>query len=142
MGKEERRSDLHISNIPGPGSYSLKSSIGNGAKITISPKIVNKLNIVFPGPGAYYPKTEAILENVPRIGMSYASRAEIECAKQKFIPGPGAYSTFESVGGPSYTFGSGSRIDFSKGNTNPGPGNYNINSIIPNLPVYERSKKK
>lgn len=112
----------------------------------MSPRIEAKKPVVLvPGPGAYSPKSETILDKTPACGIGYGDRADLAETKKKIAPGPGAYSppTVKKEG-PKYGFGTSKRegIVGEKAKNVPGPGNYNIGSSVAELPSYEKSKMK
>ena len=125
MTREERKSPANSGNkyTPGPGTYNYKSTIGEGAKMGMSPKLSGgKASTIVPGPGTYDPKKEVILENKGTIGMPHCPRSGIGIGnKQGQTPGPGAYSTAETnLGGPKYSIGTGPRTKLEGNKNSPG----------------------
>ena len=86
---------------PGPGSYKEINSIGSGLKISMSSKLGYKGNInLSPGPGAYSPNINSVLETRQAPGIGYGSRLNLDSVNGKNIPGPGQYSNLSKGGSP------------------------------------------
>jgi len=144
MGSQKRpeMNNLAASKVPGPGNYSFKTAIGEGPKVIMQskPKPAKPAAIV-PGPGAYEPKPETVIEKTPSIGIGYGDRNTTKKEKVP-VPGPGAYAQPEKlITGPKYGFGTSKR-DEKKKVENPGPGNYSIPTTFASLPSYEKVKSK
>ena len=147
MGKETREEKSTVKMVPGPGTYTQKTSIGEGPKIGLSPRIEDiKKHMIVPGPGAYTPNSGIVLEGAPSAGMGYGTRADDSQQKKKaYVPGPGTYASAENKkDGPKFGFGTSERAGIVKTSTinNPGPGNYNVGSTVAVVPLYEKSKMK
>ena len=143
MGTEKRPELSGASKVPGPGSYATKSTVGDGPKAALSPRL-NPLKpvAVVPGPGTYEPKHDSVVEKVPASGIGYGERGALNAKKTTNVPGPGAYTNAGGLKtGPKFGFGTSQRTN-DKPSPNPGPGNYNVPSTIAALPSYEKSKSK
>ena len=147
MGVAQRNKSndtLSPKNSPGPGSYEVKSYLGEGPRVAIKQRANNDVakSLVIPGPGAYEPKLEAIARKYPDIGIGCGKRDDaIGSNSAANIPGPGYYPLNELGTGPKYGFGTGKRQP-NKFSDAPGPGHYEIPSRIGDgdLPPHERSK--
>ncbi len=145
MGTEKRAEISPKTQIPGPGNYAYKTTIGEGPKIGLSPRLEGKkATTLAPGPGAYNPKSDATIEKMPAPGMGYGSRSGLNAKSDLKVPGPGTYNSLISMKtGPKYGFGTGQRSSIQQGKDKvPGPGNYDVSASVESLPAYERSKMK
>lgn len=147
MGTDKRREEagnIARKNIPGPGAYLAKSYLCEGPKIGISSHPdKGKIRIaVQPGPGSYQPSFQSIISKSPAIGLGYGKRGGLESKATTTVPGPGAYAVSNNKQkGPKFGFGTSKRGPEKKPNQYPGPGNYKMQSLIGDLPSYEKSKK-
>jgi hypothetical protein len=143
MGNEKRPEVTGKNKVPGPGSYPSKSTVGEGPKIGLSPRINPlKPTAIVPGPGAYEPKHNAVVDKTPSPGIGYGDRNSLQTKTTTNVPGPGAYvSTDMKASAPKFGFGTSQRVT-QKANPNPGPGNYSLPPTLPELPSYEKSKSK
>ena len=91
FGKDDR-SQSTIDEVPGPGQYPYKSSVGEGPKISIADKLYydpnSKERKHMPGPGEYNLKSEP---NGPYYSIGTSQRPEM--VKKKDSPGPADYKT-------------------------------------------------
>ena len=90
---------------PAPGSYELKSRVGEGPKFIVGQKLGSSLssNRIGPGPGAYYPSKPTDVSSSysmgsrAKFGMSIAVHPEDGTHEKihdiaSFAPGPGTYT--------------------------------------------------
>lgn len=146
MGSEQRSKlsqSMEVTKTPGPGSYSLKSYVGEGPKVGFKARNNNSgLSISkVPGPGAYQPNISAIIQKPPSIGLGRERRDNlISRSDNAKVPGPGTYSVNDKIGGPKFGFGTSKRVA-EKLSDAPGPGKYDLPMTIGDLPPHERSKR-
>eukprot|EP00826_Nyctotherus_ovalis_P002828 TRINITY_DN10569_c0_g1_i4.p2 TRINITY_DN10569_c0_g1~~TRINITY_DN10569_c0_g1_i4.p2 ORF type:complete len:116 (-),score=32.61 TRINITY_DN10569_c0_g1_i4:79-426(-) len=115
--------------------------MGKGPKVTIGEKLHSSAkSVAGPGPGAYSPNKEAVLERKAAVGIGYGARTGMSFGA-KGGAGPGAYSTAELKWGGGFTFGKSLR-DNDADTLGPGPAKYEIPSTVPDLPAYEKAKMK
>jgi len=99
----EQRGRKYSKNVPGPGQYTLNTSIGGGPMFSISLKTKNFADTskhhAFPGPANYSPNFKALYRN-----CSYTMRSRPNTAKVDSNPGPGNYNlrTEKSLMAPTY----------------------------------------
>ena len=114
---------------PGPGQYPYKSSVGEGAKITIGEKLpydpTTKELEQIPGPGNYKLKDGP---NGPLYSIGTSQRQEL--AKKTDGPGPAGYTLDKGTKAtknknPEWKIGTGERKDLASGDKDvPGAGEY------------------
>lgn len=103
IGTELRSKSSGRHDIPGPGQYELKTTVGkSGPKYTMSSKSGNvdmSKYVVSPGPGIYTPKYNAMYKS-----FSYSMSSRPNSAKTYMTPGPGNYNVRvdKSMQVPSY----------------------------------------
>jgi len=144
MGTEKRNQNSEtadLKNRPGPGQYLTKSFVGEGPKIGIKARGPEKelSKSIAPGPGAYQPKLDAIIQKPPAVGLGKGSRDGAFNSKAAAVPGPGAYASEIKKEGPKFGFGTSKRNE-AKPSAVPGPGNYAVPTTIGELPPHEKSK--
>lgn len=89
------RSDLrNASPAPGPGSYKLPSTIGEGPKPVLIGKVKQEIPQNTPGPGQYNPKRRDSLK-------SYSFGVKTENKIRSDSPGPGKYEILNRHEGAS-----------------------------------------
>ena len=116
--------------------------MGEGTKVIIGERFRSKSHSTFPpGPGAYNPNKDLILEKKASIGIGYGNRMGVKSDPKAKNPGPGAYTTVEDNITGGFTFGKSLRNNKDKMNT-PGPGRYEFTSTVSDLPGYEKAKMK
>jgi len=133
FGKSERSSTADLSKkkkfMPGPGTYDLKSTVGEGAKVSIGCRLenfVHKETSQKPGPGQYTPIEATTRLTTPRCYMGTAQRESLE--KKDAGVAPGLYSpdfkqVFRQTHGTGFGYGERSQLANKK---TPGPGNYKL----------------
>ena len=143
MGTQKRPDLAMTSRVPGPGNYSFRTTMGDGPKIGLSSRLSQpKARVAVPGPGAYQPMPDVLVNKMPSAGIGYGSRGELRGKSIVNVPGPGTYPAQEKLReGPKFGFGTSKRAG-NKAAPNPGPGNYSIPTMFASLPPYERSKSK
>lgn len=138
MGSARRPELSKKSTVPGPGTYTQHSKVGEGPKYGIRPKSALIKQSDTPGPGQYTPKKETVTKRPPSAVSGKELRRSFEGSKE--VPGPGTYmyqSTLNSY--PAFSFGTGKPPVYDSGI--PGPGAYKIPSTIPDLPNYAMPEK-
>jgi hypothetical protein len=137
FGKSERSSTADLSKkkkfMPGPGTYDLKSTVGEGAKVSIGCRLenfVHKETSQKPGPGQYTPIEATTRLTTPRCYMGTAQRESLE--KKDAGVAPGLYSpdfkqVFRQTQGTGFGYGERSQLANKK---TPGPGNYKLQELI------------
>jgi hypothetical protein len=125
MGTQKRPELSSTTKVPGPGSYPIRTSVGEGPKIGLSARIKGlKAVISVPGPGAYEPKHDITHNRMPSTGLGYGNRGIPLNKHSKFVPGPGTYAQPGNPNdGPRFKFGTSQRTSYEV-SKNPGPGNY------------------
>ncbi len=146
MGTGQKTPTRHrraLSNFPGPGTYPVKSFMGEGPHIALKARLAAELNhsMLVPGPGTYEPNLSLISESPRTIHMSTSGKRSPEGGKLQQVPGPGTYKLDAAANrGPRFGFGKGQRSS-QKPDPYPGPGNYQIPTTVGSLPGYEKSAK-
>lgn len=83
---------------PGPGSYDLKTCIGNGLSCSLKSRHASISHQYSPSPGAYNPK-HSLVEQSRYANIAFGYKIMNENKARLFTPGPGTYelgSTFSS----------------------------------------------
>lgn len=116
IGRSSRTYLTNLNQNPGPGTYEIKNSKGQGFTLmnTRKPEKINN----FPGPGEYNPN------EMKRIKFSI-SRAKRLSEYFTDSPGPGSYTISPIKEGPSYKISKLDRLNNTT-STIPGPGAYDI----------------
>lgn len=115
-----------MSDVPGPGAYSLKPSQDNIA-FSLGVRRSERKRSLSPGPGQYSYSIDPILEKTPHYRMGTSKRSNL--ARVSVTPGPGTYSRIKKLSeGPKWGLGVGERTNLVK-NTGPGPGTYAVPNI-------------
>jgi hypothetical protein len=115
--------------VPGPGTYSISSKVGEGPLYSIKGKYRGPKGSEVPviprkGPGSYEPKLSShVYESSPQYRIGTAQRST---DNRYDSPGPGAYDSNQRGNGPQWGFGSQSRDDLHGNQAVPGPGSYQI----------------
>lgn len=135
IGTSQRPPLSLIGRTPGPGSYSLKETIGEGPKHSMRPRTAVILRNSNPGPGSYTASAQVIVKRPPTAVIGTDRRGN-NFAGLKNSPGPGAYLTFADKKGssPSYSFGKERPQTAYVGG--PGPGAYKVPCTFAALPNY------
>ena len=143
MGTSERK-PLNVSDSPGPGSYDLRTNLGDDApQYSMRQKEKYSDNkVVSPGPGRYNSDEYNTHRRYPAWKMGTGQRDEdLRRHIREGFPGPGAYMSndFNLQNSPKYKFGTGERV---KDRTNgiPGPGSYHIPCSIVDVNSYTREQ--
>lgn len=146
-------------NVPGPGSYSLKTFVGEGPKFTFNKEknnhsdaedeYISRKTKGYPSPTTYHKKNNYVPSG-PFISMSKLKR--IEVGSDKFLtstPGPDKYnpdkkylSTWTIF--PAWNWHTVSKSKSksnSRDNITPGPGEYNYKKDIGIGPKYSFRKR-
>ncbi len=143
FGKDDR-SQSTVDEVPGPGQYPIKSTVGEGPKITIADKLNydpnSKEQKQMPGPGEYIIKSGP---NGPFYSIGTSQRQEM--VKKKDSPGPADYKT-DNLNiirnkNPEWKIGTGNRADLADGDKDvPGAGAY-YKPELPKGPYYSITGK-
>lgn len=117
-----------ITNVPGPGAYTIPSTICEGPSITIKGKIPckNRSQSAVPGPGHY-----SIPENkIPGYAIGLSKRENIPPDNIKSnLPGPGSYTIAHEYMGTPWKFAQPYKKPKVKDNE-LGPGSYDLKSTL------------
>lgn len=117
---KEKRDKSKPDTIPGPGNYSIPSTIENRG-ISIKGKIEEKIIERAPGPGAYPLMMDP--SKTHGGGIKFGHEPKTSAAKENNAPGPGMYKVDLPYKG-GHIFGK-DRRDKQKPSGSPGPGQYN-----------------
>ena len=93
------RTDGNRWKSPGPGTYEIKTSIGEGVSCTIKSRHSSIAKRSTPPPGAYNPK-HSLVENNRYSNISFGARVSADNLQRLSTPGPGSYdlaSSFSSI---------------------------------------------
>jgi hypothetical protein len=130
-------------NIPGPGSYTSPSRIGEGPKFHISMKLEDNTLLKkakeVPSPDNYTPSYNNVLRTQSVFSVSKSRRKSL--SNKNNVPGPGTYydpsiiSSFK--GSPRFGFGSSLQRPSNLNKIEvPGPGYYRVNCTFADVPNY------
>lgn len=114
------------SDVPGPGTHTIKSTVGDGPSFSAAPRLeagtaIGSTKDKAPGPGEYDSVDNAISEGKPRWGFGTQTRMDATGKGQMATPGPGAYILSTAVGeGPKFSMKS--RYRNPRPHPSPGPG--------------------
>lgn len=136
FGTSNRSSLPKNQATPGPGAYSVGDKASNSPSYTMSSKIFTKNISNNPGPGQYDPK---LYENNPKWSVGKGKKGFDYGLNKSSLPGPGLYDIRKGPLGPHWGFGSSTREQNVKSDV-PGPGQYELPSVISNLPAYAAPK--
>jgi hypothetical protein len=93
-----RRSDMILSDAPGPGSYIIEEESGKGVIIPMSAKMIEKDTEKVPGPGYYSNMYDKDYQGKGvTIGIKFLEK------DKEYFPGPGQYPAKNANNGPSFT---------------------------------------
>lgn len=117
-----RKTRMKNTDLPGPGTHDVKTSLGRGPKYSASPRRTeNKSKIQGPGPGEYDQGDNAVAGKQPRWGFGTSTRPDTASSIAGTTPGPGAYVMSSAVGaGPKFSMQS--RRSGPRPHPSPGPG--------------------
>lgn len=138
MGKDKREQKMLNISQPGPGTYIVNTTVGEGPKINLSSKLPEiKQKLCVPGPGAYNANPQYIYRGTLKAGIGLGQRSH-NLARICSMPGPDAYQKQEMIrDGPRYGFLKSKR-NTEKITKSPGPGAYKIPCSIGEVPAYDR----
>lgn len=141
FGSSTRPPLNNVRNVPGAGTYDLKSKAIEGPAFVMGLKL-DKLSAIgassnskVPAPNTYdQSKYATVKPHAPAFSMK--SRYALQ--KSMAVPGPGTYDskTPEKKRPASFVFGSSPQRENTKTQKSPGPQAYHIPSSIANLPRY------
>ena len=133
----ERKDGLNLAKsryVPGPGNYEYNADIINhkAPKFSFGKEARGtQIRPRTPGPGAYNTRTY-IGNDGPKISMSGKFGYDPSMGDQKYVPGPGQYSSnnygYLRIKSPSYKIGTAKRGGLYNSVDNPGPGQYSTNN--------------
>jgi hypothetical protein len=130
IGSSTQRAKMQSELVPGPGSYTVKSKLGEeNPKYSIGEKHEGKNSNLNPGPGKYNPNDSYLRQSSPARTIPKGQRGGSISKDQLLSPGPGAYDGRNNrYVNLSYTIPEGERMSpMSKDlKMNPGPGNYEL----------------
>ena len=145
FGTSSQRPPAEEENSPGPGKYPIKSTVGEGAKITIAEKLpydpTSKEKEAVPGPGNYKVKEG---DKGPKYSIGKSTRPEM--VKKTDTPGPADYTLDKGTKAtknknPEWKIGTGNRGDLAEGDKDvPGAGEY-YKPELPKGPYYSITGK-
>ncbi len=127
-------------NVPGPGEYTIKSTIGGGRRAVLIGRYRTEAPDLVPGPGQY---SLDMREQSPSARMGTAKKFGLDGELNRTLPGPGTYEVRRREGSPKYSFGTGKRdnaLNLSLGG--PGPGDYRLPCKFAELPKYSVRRQK
>jgi len=130
--KAGRKELTNTNQVPGPGTFNIPSTIGEGPKISMIERRGKYQISEVPGPGFY---SSPVHENL--ISSTFSKQARWK-QQVKDTPGPGQYDLPKQKI-PGFTF----KKDINEredSDEEPGPGHYIIPSSIPDIPKYYQVK--
>ncbi|OMJ69849.1 hypothetical protein SteCoe_32324 [Stentor coeruleus] len=86
-------------STPGPGTYNIRTSIGNGVYCTLKSRHAKKSNECSPSPGTYNPN-HSLVEPSRYLNIAFGIKTGSETRDRFLTPGPGTYemgTTFSSI---------------------------------------------
>ena len=111
MGTKERKWTEAIGikgdfkTSPGPGNYTVKSTIGGGPACVIRPKTAAPKPDGLPGPGQYTSDLDKPLGKIPSVVIGNEERKNPMLNGNKTNPGPGQYNVYSTLDSRrSYTY--------------------------------------
>lgn len=102
-GKISPNKMLGFSNrfsTPGPGSYDLRTCIGNGLSFSFKSRHSELQQDSTPAPGAYNPRHQ-VVEQSRYASIAFGEKLKNDLGSRITTPGPGAYDLFTSFSGHS-----------------------------------------
>eukprot|EP00826_Nyctotherus_ovalis_P062029 TRINITY_DN889_c0_g3_i4.p1 TRINITY_DN889_c0_g3~~TRINITY_DN889_c0_g3_i4.p1 ORF type:complete len:311 (-),score=21.29 TRINITY_DN889_c0_g3_i4:71-1003(-) len=136
----QRNIKISSGDGPDPAAYKLPALLGEGPKISFHGVGSKTRAETGPGPGAYDPRHELVLEKVQRIVVCAEQRKDF--GRRRDIPGPGAYPVGSTLNGPKFGFGAEKRSLYRLDQSTPGPGRYKIPAIIGRAESYQLPRRK
>jgi hypothetical protein len=103
MGLEQRNHSVKTTNVPGPGTYSERTFVGEGPKINMGSRMSDvATKLVVPGPGSYSPSFNKLIKSPQSTGIGYGNRSS-SIEKKNPVPGPGSYVFHSTIDeGPKF----------------------------------------
>ena len=142
FGKAERINfENGKTNLPGPGQYESqevaqmaeKFRARSGYKFDKSKRDGMYKDTISPGPGAYQPKADVILESDGR-GYSLGKSKGRNASSTKLVPGPGSYNPQNNTSNRNIKFQKNERINaLIKKSEIPGPGQYEADKVAKSM---------
>jgi hypothetical protein len=102
ISPSKQRNDENRWTTPGPGTYNLKTSIGEGLSCSIKSRHSSIARHSTPPPGAYNPK-HTLVENSRYSNISFGARVSADNLNRLSTPGPGSYDLASSFSSISYS---------------------------------------
>ena len=99
ISPSKMRNDENRWTAPGPGSYNIKTCIGEGVSCSFKSRHSSIARHSTPPPGAYNPK-HSLVENSRYSNISFGARVSADNLHRLSTPGPGSYdlaSSFSSI---------------------------------------------
>mmetsp|Transcript_2334 Transcript_2334/g.3267 ORF Transcript_2334/g.3267 Transcript_2334/m.3267 type:complete len:431 (-) Transcript_2334:348-1640(-) len=119
MHGQDKRFRYRNDGNPGPGEYTLDTTVGKAPAFSLSGRTGRKSRSETPGPGAYIRPQSAPLRRDSSLGRA----KRFSGPSQDQVPGPGAYQQMQSTDGKGWSMGA--RTEYTgKGPDSPGPGAY------------------
>ncbi|CAG9333034.1 unnamed protein product [Blepharisma stoltei] len=109
------RNESRRLSTPGPGSYDIKSFVGESPSYTFKGRNILRSNIAHPPPGAYDPN-HSLVESGRYTAIEFGRKSPTKHSSGGITPGPGTYdfgSTFGSDRSPSPVYKRSGRRTFS-----------------------------
>ena len=111
---------------PGPGHYSIDSSIGKAPAASISGRHALKEDRFQPGPGQYSASYEQSKHSAPAYSMRPKTALPHSADS---VPAPGTYNISSTVGKDAPAVSMSGRHAVRADNFQPGPGTYNLQQV-------------
>ncbi|OMJ77725.1 hypothetical protein SteCoe_22629 [Stentor coeruleus] len=99
ISPSKSKSDNRRWSTPGPGTYNIKSCIGNGVSCTLKSRHAKQSKNCSPPPGTYNPN-HSLVESGRYISISFGTKTYTDSQARFSTPGPGTYdlsSAFTSL---------------------------------------------
>eukprot|EP00744_Colponema_vietnamica_P001336 GILI01002225.1.p1 GENE.GILI01002225.1~~GILI01002225.1.p1 ORF type:complete len:456 (+),score=84.54 GILI01002225.1:159-1526(+) len=141
FGSSPQRSLLLSSSYtPGPGSYTLGSSLARKGSNRFGTSARPGMAMPTPSPGPAY-DIPSFIPDGPKHYIT-PRRKDISPQKSSFTPGPGAYVPGSLEKAPAIRFGTSNRTSMAMNTASPGPGAYNSHVGKPETPMFSMAPRR